>query len=53
MSTNSQILKQSDSHIIQMLFFGKRSLNFEENKSLLKATIKFILATKKFDDILI
>ena len=35
------------------VYFGKSSLNVEENTSLLNADIEFISATKRFDDGLI
>ena len=45
-SIDGQILKQSDSKVIQILVFDKNSFNVEEDASQLKATIEFILAKK-------
>ena len=52
-STDSQISKESDSQIIQILLFCKSSLNAKEITSLFNAAIEFILTTKQFHDAMI
>ena len=52
-SVDGEILKSNNSQISLILLLGKSSSNIEENMSLLKATIEFILAAKLFDDKLI
>ena len=46
------MVKQSNSHISQMLLFDTNVLTVGENTLLLNASVEFILTGKIFDDVL-
>ena len=46
---NALVLNLCDAELVHVLLYGDASFSFQENKSLLKASIAFILETKRFD----
>ena len=50
---NALVLNLCDAELVHVLLYGDASFSFQENKSLLKASIAFILETKRFDGPLI
>ena len=46
---DSKLFDNTDSPLTNILFFGKESLNTNQNTAILNATMEFILSTKRFD----
>ena len=48
-SVDENILNQSDNEIVELLPYGSKKFNFQQNCSLLESAIKFILKSEKFN----
>ena len=47
---DNSILELDDSHIVEVLFHGRKFLDISSNTKVLNATIDLLLETKKFDE---
>ena len=52
-SANENMLNQSDNEIVELLLYGSKRFNFQQNCSLLESAIKFILKSKRFGGLLL
>ena len=48
-SIDENILNQSDNEIMELLLYGSKKFNFQQNYSLLEFAIKFILKSERFN----
>ena len=49
---DSKLFGNTDSLLTNILLFGKDSLNAYQNTAVVNATMKFILSTRRFDELL-
>ena len=49
---DNSILELTDSHIVEVLLYGRKFLDISSNTNILNATIDFLLETKRFGKIL-
>ena len=49
---DANILRENEDNIVNILFFGKPSIEDSFNKVILNATIEFILSSARFDEVL-
>ena len=47
---DNSILELADSHIVEVLLYGRKFLDISSNANILNATIDFLLETKRFDE---
>ena len=47
---DKSILELTDSHIVEVLLYGRKLLDISSNTNILNATIDFLLETKRFDE---
>ena len=47
---DNSILELADSHIVEILLYGRKFLHISSNTNILNATIDFLLETKRFDE---
>ena len=47
---DNSILELTDSHIVEVLLYGRKFIDISSNTNILKATIDFLLETKRFDE---
>ena len=47
---DNSILELTDSHIVEVLLYGRKFIDISSNANILKATIDFLLETKRFDE---
>ena len=47
---DNSILELADSHIVEVLVYGREFLDFSRNTNILNATIDFLLETKRFGE---
>ena len=52
-SADENMLDQSDNEIVELLLYGSKRFNFQQNCSLFESAIKFILKSKRFDGLLL
>ena len=48
-SVDENILNQSDNEIVELLLYGSKKFNFQQNCRLLEFAIKFILKSERFN----
>ena len=49
----NDISNLTDDVLVNLLLYGSQSFNFEENSTIIKASIKYILSTERFSGPLI
>ena len=52
-SVDENVLNQSENEMVELLLYGRNKSEFQQNCSLLKSSIKFILGWERFSDSLI
>ena len=52
-SVDENILNQSDNEMVELLLYGSNKFKFQQNYSILKSSIKFIIKSERFSGSLI
>ena len=52
-SVDENILNQSDNEMVELLLYGSNKFKFQQNCSILKSSIKFIIKSERFSGSLI
>ena len=52
-SVDENIFNQSDNEMVELLFYGSNKFKFQQNCSILKCSIKFIITSERFSGSLI